>query len=84
MKAILTQLEKEKLIEQFKKSGKTQAQFAQENGLNVKTLSRWIYKWHHQTKTASEVKFVEIKTTAIAHVNDIRVKKSGRLSSLLV
>ena len=84
MKAIQTQLEKEKLLEQFKKSGKTQAQFAQENGLNVKTLSRWIYKWHHQTKTASEVKFVEIKTTAITPVNDIRVKKSGRLSSMLV
>ena len=40
MKAILTQSEKEKLLEQFKKSGKTQAQFAQENGLNVKTLSK--------------------------------------------
>ena len=53
MKAILTQSEKEKLLEQFKKSGKTQAQFAHENGLNVKTLSRWIYKWHHQTKNGN-------------------------------
>ena len=76
MKAILTKSEKERLLEQFEKSGKTHAQFAQENGLNVKTLSKWICEWHHQIKTANEVKFVEIKTTAISSANDIRVKKS--------
>ena len=77
MKAILTKSEKERLLEQFEKSGKTHAQFAEENGLNVKTLSKWIYEWHHQTKTTNEVKFVEIKTTAISSANDISVKKSG-------
>ena len=77
MKAILTKPEKERLLEQFEKSGKTHAQFAEENGLNVKTLSKWIYEWHHQIKTTNEVKFVEIKTTAISSVNDIRIKKSG-------
>ena len=65
MKAILTKSEKEKLLEQFEKSGKKHTLFAEENGLNVKTLSKWIYEWHHQTKTSNEVKFVEIKTTAI-------------------
>ena len=69
MKAILTKSEKERLLEQFEKSGKTHAQFAEENGLNVKTLSKWIYEWHHQIKTTNEVKFVEIKTTAISSVN---------------
>ena len=44
MKAILTKPEKERLLEQFEKSGKTHAQFAEENGLNVKTLSKWIYE----------------------------------------
>ena len=48
MKAILTKSEKERLLEQFEKSGKTHAQFAEENGLNIKTLSKWIYEWHHQ------------------------------------
>lgn len=33
MKAILTKPEKERLLEQFEKSGKTHAQFAEENGL---------------------------------------------------
>ena len=70
MKAILTKSEKERDLEQFEKSGKIYAQFAEENGLNVKTLSKWI-------KTTKEVKFVEIKTTAISSANDIRIKKSG-------
>lgn len=77
MKAILTKPEKERVLEQFEKSRKTHAQFAEENGLNVKILSKWIYEWHHQIKTANEVKFVEIKTTAISSVNDNRIKKSG-------
>ena len=34
-------------------------------------------RWQHQIKTTNEVKFVEIKTTTISSVNDIRVKKSG-------
>ena len=63
MKVILTKSEKERLLEQFEKSGKTHAQFAEESGLNVKTLSKWIYEWHHQIKTTNEEKFVEIKTT---------------------
>ena len=35
MKAILTKPEKERLLEQFEKSEKTHAQFAEENGLNI-------------------------------------------------
>ena len=50
MKAILTKPGKKRLLEQFEKSGKTHAQFAEENGLNVKTLSKWIYEWHHRGK----------------------------------
>ena len=88
MKAILTKPEKERLLEQFEKSGKTHAQFAEENGLNVKTLSKWIYEWHHQIKTTNEVKFVEIKTTAISSVNDIklriRIKKQKEQSKNII
>ena len=43
MKAILTKSEKKRLLEQFEKSGKTHVQFAEENVLNIKTLSKWIY-----------------------------------------
>ena len=43
MKAILTKSEKERLLEQFEKSEKIYTQFAEENDLNVKALSKWIY-----------------------------------------
>ena len=38
MKAILTKPEKERLLEQFEKYGKTHEKFAEENGMNIKTL----------------------------------------------
>ena len=77
MKALLTKSEKEKLFEQFEKSGKTHAQFAKENGLNVKTFSKWIYEWHHQNKTGGENKFVEIKTSSLNIEKQIQIHKSG-------
>ena len=43
----------------------------------VKTLSKWIYKWHHQNETTREFKFVEIKTKALKSVNEIKIHKSG-------
>lgn len=42
MKSILNENEKQKLLENFQVSGKTQAAFAVENGINPKTLARWI------------------------------------------
>lgn len=77
MKALLTKSEKEKLFEQFEKSGKTHAQFAKENGYNVKTFSKWIYEWHHQNKTGGEIKFVEIKTASLNTEKQIQIHKSG-------
>lgn len=77
MKALLTKSEKEKLFEQFEKSGKTHAQFAKENGLNVKTFSKWIYEWHHQNKTGGEIKFVELKTATLNTEKQIQIHKSG-------
>lgn len=44
MKAILIKPVKERLLKQFEKSGKkTRTVCTEENGLNVKTLSKWIY-----------------------------------------
>ena len=57
MKALLSKSEKQRLLEQFEQSGQTYAQFAEENGINVKTLSKWIYEWHHQNETTREIKF---------------------------
>lgn len=76
MKALLTQSEKEILFKEFEESGKTYAQFSAEKGLNLKTFSKWIYEWHRQNKEIDEVKFVQIKTTAISTPKEIKVSIS--------
>ncbi|MDY5919310.1 MAG: hypothetical protein SPJ55_12975 [Treponema sp.] len=42
MKSLLSKDEKTKLLETFRSSGQTQA--AEVNGINPKTLARWIYQ----------------------------------------
>ena len=44
MKSLLSKDEKIKLLETFRNSGQTQAAFAEVNGINPKTLARWIYQ----------------------------------------
>ena len=77
MKALLTKSEKQRLLEQFEKSGKTHAQFAEEKGLKVKTFSKWICDWHHKNEKNREIKFVEMKTTSLNTVKEIKIHKSG-------
>ena len=44
MKSLLSKDEKTKLLETFRSSEQTQAAFAEVNGINPKTLARWIYQ----------------------------------------
>ena len=44
MKSLLSKDEKTKLLETIRSSGQTQAAFAEVNGINPKTLARWIYQ----------------------------------------
>ena len=44
MKSSLSKDEKTKLLETYRNSGQTQAAFAEVNGINPKTLARWIYQ----------------------------------------
>ena len=41
---IISKDEKTKLLETFRSSDQTQAAFAEVNGINPKTLARWIYQ----------------------------------------
>ncbi len=77
MKALLTKQEKEELLERYERSGKTHAEFAAENGLNAGTFKKWVYERKRKKKTSREVKFVEIKTTAVNAAKEIRVRKAG-------
>ncbi len=46
-------IEKENLLNEFKKSGLTQSAFSKEHDLNAKTLSRWV---NDQLKAGAETK----------------------------
>ena len=59
MKSILNEKEKQKLLENFQSSGMTQTAFAVENGINPKTLARWIADWGDKWRYVSEKKIKE-------------------------
>ena len=44
MKSLLSKDENRKLLETFRRSGQTQAAFAEVNDINPKTLAEWIYQ----------------------------------------
>ena len=78
MKALLKEDEKRKLLQNFKTSGQTQAAFAELNGINPKTLARWIYQARLSEKqNQANVEFVEVKRTLISSGRNITVRKAG-------
>ena len=77
MKAILIKPVKERLLKQFEKSGKKTRTVCRRKRSECKDIVKMDLRWRHQIKSTNEVKFLEIKTTAISSVNDIRIKKSG-------
>ena len=62
MKSLLSKDEKTKLLETFRSSGQTQAAFAEVNGINPKTLARWIYQQRLEARqNQNNVEFVELE-----------------------
>lgn len=64
MKSLLSKDEKTKLLETFRSSGQTQAAFAEVNGINPKTLAKWIYQQRLEARqNQNNVELVELKRT---------------------
>ena len=62
MKSLLSKDEKTKLLETIRSSGQTQAAFAEVNGINPKTLARWIYQQRFEAgQNQNNVEFVELE-----------------------
>ena len=69
--------EKTKLLENFRSSEQTQVAFAKINGINPKTLSKWIYWQRLETKQNQEnVEFVEVKRTLISSNKCSKIRKA--------
>ena len=74
---------KTKLLEDFRSSGQTQAAFAEANGINSKTLSRWIYQQRLESKQNQDsVEFVEVKRTLINSSRGIKIRKADKPRNL--
>ena len=62
MKSLLSKDEKTKLLETFRSSDQTQAVFAEVNGINPKTLARWIYQQRLEARqNQNNVEFVGLE-----------------------
>ena len=78
MKSLLSKDEKTKLLETFRSSGQTQAAFAEVNGINPKTLARWIYQQRLEAgQNQNNVEFVELKRTVVKIRQGIIIRKAG-------
>ena len=78
MKSLLSKDEKTKLLETFRSSGQTQAAFAEVNGINPKTLARWIYQQRLEARqNQNNVEFVELKRTVVKIRQEIIIRKAG-------
>jgi len=75
---VFYQEEKQKYIEDFRRSGQTQAAFARANGINPKTLSRWINQANCKSEChEADVEFIEVKRAKISSSKSIKIRKSG-------
>ena len=62
MKSLLSKDEKTKLLETFRSSDQTQTAFAEVNGINPKTLARWIYQQRLEARqNQNNVEFVGLE-----------------------
>ena len=78
MKSLLSKDEKTKLLEALRSSGQTQAAFAEINGINPKTLARWIYQQRLEARqNQNNVEFVEVKRTVVKIRQEIIIRKAG-------
>ena len=78
MKSLLSKDEKTKLLETFRSSDQTQAAFAEVNGINPKTLARWIYQQRLEARqNQNNVEFVELKRTVVKIGQGIIIRKAG-------
>ena len=70
--------ERQKIVEEYMQSGKPQTVFAPEHGIKPNTLSAWVTKYRTETAVqASDVHFVELKSTVISRNKNIIIRKSG-------
>ncbi len=78
MRSNYSREERQKIIEEYLQSGKSQTAFALEHGIKQNTLSAWITKYRTESaEQTTDVHFVEVRSTLISRNQNIVIRKSG-------
>ena len=78
MKSNYSREERQKIVEEYIQSGKSQTVFAPEYGIKPNTLSAWVTKYKSaEACQAADVHFVELKSTFIKEKQNLIIRKAG-------
>ena len=72
MRSNYSREERQKIVEEYIQSGKSQTVFAPEYGIKPNTLSAWVTKYK-----SADVHFVELKSTFIKEKQNMIIRKAG-------
>ncbi|MCR5063369.1 MAG: transposase [Treponema sp.] len=78
MRSNYSREERQKIVEEYIQSGKSQTVFAPEYGINPNTLSAWVTKYKSaEACQAADVNFVEFKSTFKKEKQNLIIRKAG-------
>ena len=78
MRSNYSREERQKIVEEYIQSGKSQTVFAPEYGIKPNTLSAWVTKYKSaEACQAADVHFVELKSTFIKEKQNMIIRKAG-------
>lgn len=78
MRSNYSREERQKIVEEYIQSGKSQTVFAPEYGIKPNTLSAWVTKYKStEACQAADVHFVELKSTFIKEKQNLIIRKAA-------
>jgi len=78
MRSNYSREERQKIVEEYIQSGKSQTVFALEYGIKPNTLSAWVTKYKSaEACQAADVHFVELKSTFIKERQNLIIRKAA-------
>lgn len=78
MRSNYSREERQKIVEEYIQSGKSQTVFAPEYGIKPNTLSAWVTKYKSaEACQAADVHFVELKSTFIKEKQNLIIREAA-------
>ena len=84
MRSNYSREERQKIVEEYIQSGKSQTVFAPEYGIKPNTLSAWVTKYKSaEACQAADVHFVELKSTFIKEKQNMIIRVSVKIDAYI-